>query len=92
MRDAALETVRLMPADGTNQALLALLDRDANPQPVVVRCALARRSPLFVPAFLRAAESADAETRRQAFLALEIMATPTEAAALIRSPVQDRSG
>ena len=49
----------------------------------MLRCALSRRSPLFVPAFLKAAESADAETRRQAFLALEVMATPAEAAALI---------
>jgi HEAT repeat protein len=84
VREAALETVRLTPADGTNQALLALMDRDTNPQPVVVQCALARRSPLFVTAFLQAAESADAETRRRAFMALEMMATPTEAAVLIR--------
>ena len=83
VRDAAAETVRLMPAHGTNEALLALLQRDTNPQPVMLRCALSRRSPLFVPAFLKAAESADAETRQQAFLALEVMATPAEAAALI---------
>jgi hypothetical protein len=83
VRDAAAETVRLMPANGTNEALLALLQRDTNPQPVLLRCALSRRSSLFVPAFLQAAESAVAETRQQAFLALEVMATPAEASALI---------
>jgi hypothetical protein len=83
VRDAAAETVRLMPANGTNEALLALLQRDRNPQPVLLRCALSRRSSLFVPAFLQAAESAVAETRQQAFLALEVMATPAEASALI---------
>jgi len=36
-----------------------------------------------VPAFLKAAESPNPETRRQAFQALEIMATPAEAESLV---------
>lgn len=83
VRDAAAETVRRMPANGTNEALWVLLQRDTNPPPVLLRCALSRRSPLFVPVFLQAAESAVAETRQQAFLALEAMATPAEASPLI---------
>ena len=83
IRDAAFETLRLMPAVGTNQALLALMDQDTDLQPVAVRCALARRSPMFVPSFLKAAESANAAIRRQAFMALEIMATPAETEALV---------
>jgi HEAT repeat protein len=84
IRDAAFETLRLMPAVGTNQALLALMDQDTDVQPVAVRCALARRSSLFVPSFLKAAASSNVATRRQAFTALEIMATPAETEALVR--------
>jgi hypothetical protein len=40
---------------------------------------LARRSPKFIPAFLKAAESSDTATRLEAFKALEIMATEKEA-------------
>ena len=82
VRDAAFETLRLMTASGTNQALIALINEAKTPNPVVVRCALARRSPEFVPAFLKAAESSDAATRLEAFKALEIMATEKEAESL----------
>ncbi|MBC8873331.1 MAG: HEAT repeat domain-containing protein [Planctomycetes bacterium] len=82
VRDAASETLRLMTADGTNEAMIALISEAKPPNLVVVRCALARRSPEFVPAFLRAAESSDAATRLEAFKALEIMATEKEAESL----------
>jgi len=83
-RDAAFETLRTMPAEGTDLALLDLLNRAADLPPALVRCAFARRSPVFVPAFLQAAESANAQTRLVAFNALEIMATEKEADSLIR--------
>ncbi len=94
-RVAAFETLRLMPATGTNQALLDVMNRSTELHPTVVRCALARRWPEFVPGFLQAAESPNADTRREAFLALEIMATPKEAEPLIRllcktSPGEER--
>ncbi|MEE8451816.1 MAG: HEAT repeat domain-containing protein, partial [Thermoguttaceae bacterium] len=82
VRNAAFETLRLMTADGTNRAMIALIGEAKTPNPVVVKCALARRSPEFVPAFLKAAESSDAATRLEAFKALEIMATEKEAASL----------
>ncbi|MHB0957690.1 MAG: HEAT repeat domain-containing protein [Pirellulaceae bacterium] len=84
VRDAACDTLRLMTAEGSNQRLLALLDDETDLCPIVLRAALARRSPTFVPAFLQAAESADPAVRQQAFLALEVMATPAEAESLIR--------
>jgi len=80
--DAAFETLRLMTADGTNEAMIALMNEAKTLDPVVVRCALARRSPEFTPAFLKAAESSDAATRLVAFKALEIMATEKEAKSL----------
>ena len=82
VRHAAFETLRLMTADGTNQAIIDLLNDAGTLHPVVVKCALARRSPEFVPAFLQAAESSDSATRLEAFAALEIMATQNEAQAL----------
>jgi len=82
VRDAAFETLRLMTAGGTNEAMIALISEAKPPNPVLVRCALARRSPDFVPAFLDAAESSDAATRLEAFKALEIMATEKEAKSL----------
>ena len=82
VRDAAFETLRLMTAGGTNEAMIALMNGAKTPNPVVVKCALARRSPEFVPAFLKAAESSDAATRLEAFKALEIMATEKEAKSL----------
>ena len=82
VRGAAFETLRLMRAGGTNQAMIAVMSEAKTPNPVVVKCALARRSPEFVPAFLKAAESPDAATRLEAFKALEIMATGKEAQSL----------
>lgn len=79
---AAFETLRLMTASGTNKAIIALISEARTRHPVVVKCALARRSPEFVPAFLKAAESSDATTRLEAFKALEIMATEKEAESL----------
>jgi HEAT repeat protein len=83
IRNAALETLRLMPADGTNRAMVAWMEQAKNLEPKVVQCALARRSPEFVPAFLKAARSPNEVTRQEAFKALEIMATEKDAEALI---------
>ena len=82
VRSAALETLRLMTAGGTNEAMITLIREAKTPNPVLVKCALARRSPEFVAAFLKAAESSDAATRLEAFKALEIMATEDEAESL----------
>jgi len=84
VRDAAFETLRLMTADGTNEAIIALTNESKTPSPILVRCGLGRRSPEFVPTFLKAAESSDAATRLEAFKALEIMATEKEAEPLAR--------
>jgi HEAT repeat protein len=83
VRAAASDTLRLMTAAGTNEALMTQLHASLPHQPTVVRCAAARRSPDFVPALLTAAASGDAETRREAFQALEFLASPREAAALV---------
>ena len=82
VRDAAFETLRLMTANGTNKAMIDLLNELEKLKPVIVRCALARRSQEFVPAFLQAAAASDAATRLEAFRALEIMATEKEADSL----------
>ena len=83
VRDAAFETLRLMPGDSVNQAMMAWLDQTADPPAVMVRCALTRRSPEFVPAFLKAVESPRAEVRLEAWKALEIMAAGEHAPALV---------
>ncbi len=83
VREAAFDTLRRMTAAGTNEAVMAQLGESLPHQPTVVHCAGARRSPDFVPALMTAAASGDAETRRAAFQALEIMASPHEAAALV---------
>jgi HEAT repeat protein len=82
VRDAAFETLRLMTADGTNRAMIALISGAETPNRVMVKCGLARRSPDFVPAFIEAAKTSDAATRLAAFQALEIMATEKEAQSL----------
>ena len=83
LSQAVFETLRLMPAEGVNQALIAWMDQ-ANPlPPLAVQCALARRSPDFLPAFLKAAQSDDTKTRLEAFKALEVMATDKNAGALV---------
>lgn len=92
LREAAFETLRLMPAGGVNQALVAWMDQAKELPPVIVECALARRSPDFAPAFLKAAESASAATRLEAFKALEIMASEKEAQALVGLLVKAASG
>lgn len=83
LRNAAFETLRLMPAAGANEALSAWMIQQPELSSEVVRCALVRRSPAFVPAFLQAAESAAAATRKEAFKALEIMSTAKDAPALV---------
>jgi len=82
--DAAFETLRLMTADGTNEAIVTLINESKTPNPILVRCGLARRSPEFIPGFLKAALSSGAATRLEAFKALEVMATEKEAASLAR--------
>ena len=81
--DEAFETLRLMPAEGVNQALIAWMDQAEIVPSVIVQCALSRRSPDFVPAFLKAAGSSNAATRSEAFKALEILASEKEADALV---------
>lgn len=81
--DAAFETLRLMPSEGVNQALIGWMDQAEIVPSVVVACALSRRSPDFVPAFLKTAGSSNAATRSEAFKALEILATDKEADALV---------
>jgi len=83
VREAALETLRLMSANGTNQAILVLMSEAKDLTPVVVRCALARRSPEFVPGFLKAAQSSNGATRLEALKSLEIMATEKDAPSLV---------
>ena len=83
VREAAFETLRLMPADGVNQALITWMDQAKELPPVIVQCALSRRSPEFVTAFLKAAESTSAASRMEAFKALEIMASEEDADRLV---------
>ncbi len=83
VRDAAFETLRLTPVDGVNQALVAWMDEAKDLPPVVVQCALSRRSPDFVPALLKAAGASNAATRLEAFKALEIMASEKDAGPLV---------
>ncbi|MHB8899946.1 MAG: HEAT repeat domain-containing protein, partial [Thermoguttaceae bacterium] len=83
VRQAAFETLRLAPAEGINQALLDWVNQAGDVPTVIVRCALARRSREFVPAFLKAAESTDPATRVEAFKALEVMASASDAPALV---------
>jgi len=81
---AAFDTVRLMPSAGTDEALSSLMSQDTPVQPVAVRCALARRAPVFAPRFVPLCTAASAETRLAAFAALEVMATAAEAEALVQ--------
>lgn len=83
LRDAAFETLRLMPAAGANEALSSWMIQQPELSAEVVRCALARRSQAFVPALLHAAGSPVEATRKEAFKALEIMSTAKDAPALV---------
>lgn len=83
IREAAFETLRLMRHPETETAILGLLSNETTRTPRLVRAAFARRSAAFVPAFLAAAESSDAAVRRAALEALEVMAPPEQAEALV---------
>ncbi|MBN1854979.1 MAG: HEAT repeat domain-containing protein [Pirellulales bacterium] len=83
IRAAAFETLRLMPARGTNQALIGWMQTEGNLSPAIVQCALARRSPMFLPVFLEAAKDSHPAIRIEAFHALEIMATERDIHTLI---------
>ena len=83
LRDEAFETLRLMRAEGTNRAILALMSDKKTLTPALVRCALGRRSAEFTSAFIRAAASPREPVRLEAFRALEIMATEEDAAQLV---------
>ena len=91
-RRAAFETIRRMPAEGVDQALKALMDSADNPPPVLVQLAVARRSPLLVPALLKAAQAPDAESRREAWQGLEIMAQGHHADQLVDLLCQTAAG
>jgi HEAT repeat protein len=84
VRDAAFETLRWMPADGVDRAIGAWFEQTADPPSIIVKLALARRSPELVPAFLKAIQSASAETRVEAWKALEVMADGQCADALVQ--------
>jgi HEAT repeat protein len=92
VRDAAFAALRLMTASGTEQAIIALINQAERPNRVMVKCALARRSPRFIPAFLHAAKASDAAVRLEAFKALEIMATAEEAEELATLLCQTKAG
>ncbi len=81
--DGAFETLRLMPAEGVDQALVAWMEQAKELPPAVVRCALTRRSPVLVSTFLKAAEASNAATRIEALKALEVMAAAGDADALV---------
>lgn len=83
VREAAFRTLCLMTADGTNQVLRALIMAGRDPSPVLLDCALERRAPEFVSAFLHAAESSSRDSRLAAFKALAIMATGDNVDALV---------
>jgi HEAT repeat protein len=83
MRQAAFETLRLMPASGVDQALCAWFAQNADPPAVMVRLALARRSPELVPALLQAVQASDAAARLEGWRALEIMAEGEHAEMLV---------
>jgi HEAT repeat protein len=83
VRDAACETLSLMPVDGVSEALAAWMGQANELAPITVQCALARRSPKLVPALLLAARSANGATRLDAIKALEIMAGETDVEALV---------
>ena len=70
VREAACRTLCLMTADGTNQVLRSLIMAGRDPSPVLLECALERRAPEFVPAFLHAARSSSQDSRLAAFKAL----------------------
>ncbi len=82
VRQAAFRTLCLMPASGTDKAILVLMNQSKTLSPVVVQAALARRQPNFVSGFLQAAKSSDKAIQLAAFKALEIMATAKDAEAL----------
>ena len=82
-RQAAFETIRRMPADGVDQAVKALMDQATDPPPMMVQLAVARRSPMLVPALLKAARAPHAVSRLEAWRGLEIMAQGHHAAQLV---------
>ena len=81
--DAALATMRLMPAEGTAAALLTAMADEKTLTPDLVRCALGRRSLEFTPGFLKAAASSKEAVRLEAFRALETISTEEDAAELV---------
>ena len=92
IRQAAYETLRRMTARGTNEALQRLLEDTSQHGPLLVQCALSRRSPELIPAFLRVAEAGDTATRQEAFQALEVMATEREVPDLVALLIDTQAG
>ncbi|TVS14508.1 MAG: HEAT repeat domain-containing protein [Planctomycetaceae bacterium] len=91
-RQAAFETIRRMPADGVDRAVKAWLGKTENPPSVIVQLAVARRSPMLVPALLKAARAPHAVARLEAWLGLEIMAQPQHAAQLVDLLIETAPG
>jgi HEAT repeat protein len=80
---AVSESLRLMPGKDIDRALVSWMMQVKDIDPALVRAALTRRSPELIPAFLRAAESGNSETRLEAFAALEVMAVADNVEALV---------
>ncbi len=82
-RQAAFETIRRMPADGVDQAVKVWLETTEDPPSVMVQLTVARRSPILVPALLKAAQAPFGVSRLEAWLGLEIMAQGQHVAQLV---------
>ncbi len=83
VRKAALETLRLMPAEGTAAAILAVMSDEKTLTPELVRSVLGRRSIELTPGFIKAAASSNEAVRLEAFQALDTISTEKDAAALV---------
>jgi HEAT repeat protein len=92
VRDAAFETLRLMPAEGVVRAIGVWLEQTADPPAVMIRAALSRRAPELVPALVNAVESPRAETRVEAWKALEILAGGEHAGTLVHRLCETEPG
>lgn len=81
--EAARSTLQRMTAEGTDEAILALLSDPQALTPALVRSALGRRSMALKPGLLAAAASPEEAVRLAAFESLEILATEDDAPALV---------
>ncbi len=93
IRDRARQSLDRMSREGIDAAMLALsVKTDAGGQVTLIRSLTARRSPIAVPGFLKAAEDDDAAVRIEAFKALRIMANADSATSLAKLLIRSASG